>query len=101
MERRIPKSFKLFGNTINVIYDNIDLNKRKLYGESIYSRFLIVLSTEDNHIELNDDVIMDTFYHEKIHMILDSMGRHELSSDESFVDIFSKLLKQADYTENY
>ena len=35
-----------------------------------------------------------TFYHEIIHAILDTMGKYELSKDEGFVDAFASLLTQ-------
>ena len=44
---------------------------------------------------------MDTFYHEKVHIILDTMGERELSQNEKFVDTFAKLLRQSDETANY
>ena len=33
-------------------------------------------------------------------MILDFMGEHKLSSNEKFVEVFSKLLRQSEITTN-
>lgn len=95
---KIPKSFQLFGTTINVIFDDEKCTDKSLYGESIYSSKKIMLCDNLGIKKLSEDTIMDTFYHEKIHMILDSMSEHELSSNEKFVDIFAKLLRQSDVT---
>lgn len=36
-----------------------------------------------------------TFYHEVTHAILDTMGEHELSKNEKFVNTFSSFLNEA------
>ena len=40
-----------------------------------------------------------TLYHELVHVILDELGRHELSRDEKFVQSFSILLHQFEKTK--
>ena len=98
---KIPKRFKLFGTTYNVVFDNKRMNDMKNYGLCDYSQSLITLSDKDGHLDLSEDKIIDTFYHEKIHAILEMMQERELSDNEKFVDLFSKLLRQADETEEY
>lgn len=98
---RIPTKFKLFATDINIVYDNIRMNDMSMYGLSNYSESKITLSTTCGLDVLSEDRIIDTFYHEKIHMILDAMNEEELSSNEKFVDIFAKLLRQADETSEY
>jgi hypothetical protein len=73
----------------------------KAYGLSDYSKSEITLSTKDGFDDLSEGKILDTFYHEKVHAILDMMKEEELSSNEKFVDIFSKLLRQSDITSEY
>ncbi|MFZ7121764.1 MAG: hypothetical protein ACOWWH_12560 [Eubacteriaceae bacterium] len=98
---KIPKSFKLFGTTYNIIVDNKRMNDMKNYGLCEYSHSLITLSTTDGNLDLSEDKIIDTYYHEKVHAILDMMHERDLSDNEKFVDIFSKLLRQADETEEF
>ncbi len=98
---RIPKSFKLFGTTINVVFDNKYCNDKSRYGESNYGGSKITLSTTQGLDELSEDKIINTFYHEKVHMILDTMGERDISNNENFVDIFAKLLRQSDVTAEY
>ncbi len=98
---KIPKKFKLFGSIIDVVWDNKRLNDKSLYGLSDYSRSEIILSTTHGAEDLSEDRIMDTFYHEKIHSILDAMNERELSENEKFVDVFSKLLRQSDESAEF
>lgn len=94
----IPKKFKLFGTTINVVFDNKRMNDMSSYGVSSYSESKITLCTADAGYKLSKDKILDTFYHEKVHIILNSMQEYELSKNEKFVDIFAKLWRQSDIT---
>jgi len=97
----IPKRFKLFGSTIDIVWDNEKMNYGKNYGESTYGQNLIFLATTQGIEPLPEDKIMDVFYHEKVHMILDYMKEYKLSCNEKFVDIFAKLLRQSDITAEY
>jgi len=98
---KIPKTFKLFGTIINIVFDNIRCNDKQVYGESNYGESKIMLSTMQESMTLSEDKILDTFYHEKVHMILDTMNENELSCNEKFVDVFAKLLRQSDVTSLY
>lgn len=96
VKMKIPKKFKLFGTTINIVWDNKRLNDKSVYGLFDYSKSEITLSTTHGTEDLSENRIMDTFYHERTHAILNAMSEDELSSNEKFVDVFSKLLRQAD-----
>jgi len=98
---RVPSSFMLFATKINVVFENERLNDKNLLGESSYAESKISLINTIRMDKMSDDKILDVFYHEKVHMILDSMNKSELSADEDFVDIFAKLLRQADETSKY
>ena len=98
---KIPKRFKLFATTINVVIDNKRMDDTRSYGLCEYGESKITLSTKDGINNLSEGRMLDCFYHEKIHMILCSMKRDELSKDEQFVDVFAKLLRQADETSEY
>lgn len=100
-DMRIPKSFKLFASKIDVVFDNQRMNDKDCYGLAEYSNTKITLSDTHGTTLLSEDRIMDTFYHEKVHMILDTMHERELSENEKFVDTFAKLLRQSDETAIY
>jgi hypothetical protein len=101
MRKNIPKSFKLFATEIKVVWDNKYCNDKQLYGEADYGASQITLSETNGITPLSDGKIVDTFYHEKVHIILDTMMERELSKNEKFVDQFAKLLRQADETAKY
>ncbi len=92
---KIPSKFKLFGTTINVVWNNERMNDKGCYGLSDYGKAEINLSNTQGVDKLANDRMMDTFYHERTHIILDSMNESELSDNEKFVDVFSKLLRQS------
>jgi hypothetical protein len=97
----IPKSFRLFGTTVDVVFDNNSLNQLSAVGGSAWVQSKITLTDTHKGEKVSEDVIEDTFYHEKVHAILDSMGKHDLSQDEEFVNVFSRLLRQSDVTAKY
>ena len=98
---KIPKTFKLFGTTIDVVFNDKEMNDRNCMGESAYAQSKITLTSTAGINKISDDKIMDTFYHEKIHMILETLGYSEISKDEKFVDLFAKALRQSDITAEY
>ena len=101
IKKKIPTSFKLFGSTIKVVFDNKRMNDKEYYGESSYSKLQITLSETSGVEPLSPHRVMDCFYHEKVHIILDSMKEHDLSRNERFVDTFAKLLRQSDETATF
>ena len=99
--KRIPISFKLFGSTIKVTFDNKKADHINCFGCFEYSKQEITLANKDGLDDISQDRIIETFYHERTHAILNAMNKKELSEDEGFVDVFSKLLRQADETEKH
>lgn len=98
---KIPKSFKLFASTFNVVFDNQRMDDQNAYGITEHERFEITLSDCYNGKKLSKDTIVDTFYHEKVHAILVAMNEHKLNKNEPFIDVFAKLLRQSDETAKY
>lgn len=98
---KIPQSFKLFGTTINVIFDDQRCNDKAVYGTANYGKAEIMLSTHQKQEKLSNDRVMDIFYHERVHIILETMNECDLSENERFVDVFAKLLRQSDETMTY
>lgn len=98
---KIPKSFKLFATTINVVFDDERMHNEGLLGLSEIIKSLISLTRKHKGEKLQNEIIIDTYYHEKVHMILDFMGEFELSKNEKFVQLFASLLRQSDETSKY
>lgn len=98
---KIPKRFKLFSSIINIEYHSDELSNISALGDCSYIDNQIRLCSVYKGSQVTDSSITDTFYHEKVHVILDSMGEHELSKNEKFVEVFSKLLRQSIDTEEF
>lgn len=95
---KIPKRFQLFATTVNVVFNDAKLSYNSNFGECSYSNAEIILCEKYKGGQLPESTILDTFYHEKVHVILDAMGEHDLSKNEKFVEVFSRLLRQSDET---
>ena len=98
---KIPNEFKVFASTINVGFDNVRLSNEGLLGDCSFADNQINICSEYKGKKVSECSIMDTFYHEKVHIILDAMGEHELSQREKFVEVFSRLLRQSDESSEY
>lgn len=101
MRNTIPISYELFGSTWNIIWDNERMNDKQNYGECSYGEKTITLSNTEGIYKLSKDKINQTFYHELVHAILDTMHERDLSNNEKFVNTFSELLYQFVKTAKY
>tara|TARA_R110000868_G_scaffold334194_1_gene594872 strand:+ start:2273 stop:2596 length:324 start_codon:yes stop_codon:yes gene_type:complete len=97
----IPTSFKVFASTITVAFEDTRLSNESVLGECSFTDNKIALCKEYKGEPLTPSCVLDTFYHEKIHIILDAMGEHELSKKEKFVEVFARLLRQSDETAEF
>jgi predicted SprT family Zn-dependent metalloprotease len=95
MNLKIPKSFQLHGQTIEVAYvDHIGSESGTL-GEAHIAKNRIVLQNNASGFARSDSQIEQTFLHELVHFILIHLGQNELCDQEPFVDGFAHLLHQA------
>lgn len=97
----IPTRFTLYASTVNIVWNDKLMDDMKAYGYWHPSDLTITLSKVDGQRTLSEDKMMDTFYHEKVHAILDTMQEYDLSKNEKFVDTFAKLLRQSDATSEF
>jgi hypothetical protein len=101
IEMKIPKKFNVFASTINVDYNDTRLSNEGVLGDCSFTDSQITLCRRYKGDDISECVIRDTFYHEKIHIILDAMGEHELSKKEKFVEVFARLLRQTDESAEF
>lgn len=94
----IPTSFELGGIKVNVALDK-QYNDSGNAGTAYLGTGSIRVKTSSNGEDYSKDYIQVTFYHELVHLILETMGRHELSKDESFVDLMATFLHQFNKTK--
>jgi hypothetical protein len=100
-KKNIPKQFQIFATTINVSFDNTRLSNEGLLGDCSFTDNVIYVCSEYKGEKISKSSIVDTFYHEKVHIILDAMGEHKLSKNEKFVEVFARLLRQSEETAIY
>ncbi|MHC4099206.1 MAG: hypothetical protein ACYSU3_24515 [Planctomycetota bacterium] len=96
---KIPKSFELFGQTINVVFKNDLTFEDDAIGATRFRRNEIWLQTkESGRPEVQ---VEQTFLHELVHWILHELNYDKLRDDEQFVDNVASLLHQAFTTAKY
>lgn len=92
--KRIPNEYKVGGQKIEVhIVERCDNND---LGECCYAGgFIEIANTFNKDERQTEDSKRNTFYHEMIHTILQSMGEYELNGNEKFVNCFAGFLTEA------
>jgi len=92
---KIPKKFKLMGQTINVYIDEGLVQKEDAVGQSHYRFNKILIQPSIDGVARTEEQIGHTFCHELTHWIFHTLNEDKLSGDEKLVDNFSGLLFQA------
>jgi hypothetical protein len=95
----IPEKFRLNGKVIEVVLDDIFCATQCCYGEADFSEKSITLCASYGGKKLTKKFKEETFFHELVHMILDSMGKDRLKYDEGFVDLFATRLYEYEKTK--
>lgn len=89
----IPKSFTVGGQDIEVVTQHtIDGDQ---LGEACLWNGTIKIAEIYKGCLQSESSKFNTFHHELIHLILDTMGEYELSANERFVNTFSGFLTEA------
>jgi len=102
----IPKEFTLFGHKYTIRLEKDLLEKENCYGNADEDMKLIRLQdigkvirkyeedgqVYETEIEITENTLTETFFHEMIHIILDASGEEELSENEKFVNISAKSM---------
>jgi hypothetical protein len=98
---KIPKRFKLYGQTIEVIMDNhLDFNDDRR-GEADYRNNKIRLQPAGSQLLHPLTHIEQAFLHELFHFIFDNAGYPDDRKDEIKIERLSNLLHQALSTAEY
>jgi hypothetical protein len=94
LDIKIPKSFWLLGNKINVEY-NENLIMDGTLGKSYLDENRIELLTTIGRIVRTPESVKQTYLHELVHLIFYHSGYKDLTLDEKLVEMFAQLLYQA------
>jgi len=90
----IPESFRLFNQTIKVIFKRDLIDKKQAFGLWDYNRNTIYLQQSTRKHPLNKEQIDNTFIHEATHAMLNMIGEYDLSNNEKLVHTLSSLIHQ-------
>ena len=86
----IPNKIRIGGQEISVVNEErLDDNK---LGTICVAEGVLRIADNFNNLKQCESSKINTFIHEIVHGILDTMGESELSSNEKFVSTFSSLL---------
>lgn len=92
--RKIPSSFQLLGHTITVEMREDLQEQADCWGRWTPHKHLIELQVPDKKNGITYSFIVQTFWHEVTHAILDNVGQSELSGDEGLVDLIGQCIYQ-------
>lgn len=95
----IPEKFKLNGRVITVIIDDEYCTGEGCHGEADFVQKAITLCSRFKGKALSKADREKTYFHELVHMILDSMGKDRLKWDEDFVEAFAQRLYEYEKTK--
>ena len=108
MYKAIPARFKLFGQTINVVFKpEYFAENDGVYGCASYRLNEIQLRPPTDTLPLSVEQVEQTFYHELMHFVLYHAGaaytgkKDYMHQEEGFVDLCGGLLHQAMTTAVY
>jgi hypothetical protein len=103
---RIPTEFTLFGHRYTVTIEEDLFEKEQCYGVTDDDLKIVRLQKKkkvtkkniddstkkvtDITFDLTDEVIIETFYHELVHVILSALGESKLSENEALVNMIGK-----------
>ena len=87
---KIPDKIRIGGQEIRVVKEErLDDNK---LGTICVAEGVLRIADNFNNLKQCESSKINTFIHEVVHGILDTMGESELSGNEKFVCTFSSLL---------
>ena len=86
MTMELPKEIQIGGQVLTTQICN-ELGG-KLGKACVYNGYIKIATNVDGTIQTNSSML-NTYIHECVHAILDTMGRDDLSGDEKFVSTFA------------
>lgn len=100
-EVRIPKRFKLLGQTIDVQLVEHIASQNGTLGEARSIQNSILLQKNVDGFPIPETQRGHVLWHEIFHLILGAMGQEELAGEEAFVDLIAGMTHQVITTMEY
>ena len=97
----LPKKLQVRGKWYSV--DVVESMRNKSHmGEVNYPNQTITIARKTHHgVPFKLSALHETFWHELVHCILNSMGEDELNNNEAFVEEFGHRLAKAIETARF
>ena len=89
---KIPSKIRIGGQTIEV--SQVEKFEDSKLGRCCIANGFIKIANTFDGMEQSESSKENTYWHEVVHAILDTMGRSDLSGDEVFVCTFSGFLTE-------
>lgn len=102
MKLQVPTTIRVGKHRYSIEVVEAMLRKHEM-GRAHYDKRRIEVGRKSNTTgkRYSNTQIMDTFWHEVVHVILNEMGEHSLNNDERFVTEFANRLTQAINTAEF
>lgn len=91
--KKIPSKLNIGGQLINV--EIVDRCEGDVLGLCNTAQGKILIANTFDGITQSETSKINTYWHEVVHCILDTMGEKELSENEKFVNCFGSFLTEA------
>lgn len=92
----IPSRFQVMGRTVTVEMVDDLYDKHDCTGKWFENLSLIRLQSPNK--DFSESVIAQSFWHEALHSILDSLWEHDMSKNEKLVEQISQCIYQVEMT---
>lgn len=102
MKLQVPTTIRVGRHKYSIEVVEAMLRKREM-GRAHYDTRRIEVGRKSNTTgkRYSNTQVMDSFWHEVVHVILNEMGEHSLNRDEKFVTEFANRLTQAIRTAEF
>ena len=87
---KIPSKIRIGGQDINISIKDRIVNEK--LGTICIASGELEIAENFNEYKQSESSKVNTFIHEIVHGVLDTMGENKLSNDEKFVNTFASLL---------
>lgn len=92
--KRIPDQVKL-GGTVMTVRRVARCDSNSVGEMCLAAGYIEIADRFNKDDEQTESSKLNTFYHELVHAILDTMGEHDLSKNEKFVSCFAGFMTDA------
>lgn len=91
--KKIPSKMRIGGHDLDIKI--VDRCEDYICGNCCLATGMLNIGQKVKAGDQSESSQVNTFYHELTHLVLDTMGRSDLSSDETFVCSFAGFLSDA------